>query len=156
MLSELLTCKEVSIYCFINELDKRVFITYSIETVPSILYNIQKIKTLLQEDRNNVAFRIIETYNAKNRLYLKWRVQELYQEYKEQGYSFYTIYKPLQWKMYVGIRKGTGTPHSVQYKAIVKLRTSNNIVHDVKVFDTMLEATEFVQGNTISTMVRLL
>ncbi len=156
MLKDLLTSKEVSIYCFINEVDKIIYVGYGIETISSVFNTIKNIKGALQKDVGKVKFKVIETYDSMNRVYLKWRVQELYMEYKALGYKTYISYKPLDWKLYVGVGTGRGDNVSVQYKAIVKLRTSANIVYEVKRFDTIEEATEFVQGNTISTAVRLL
>lgn len=156
MLDALLNKNSVSIYCFINEQDKRVHIAYAIETLGSVIYNIEKCKGGLQEDVGKVEFRTIETYSIANLLYLKWRVQELYNEYKIHGYTFYTAYKPLQWHLYVGVGRGSDTGATSSYKAIVKLRTSNNVVYEIQCFDTLKEATKFVQGNTISTVVRLL
>ncbi len=156
MLKELLNAKSVSIYCIVNEVDKKIYITYAIETITSILYNIGKFKESLVSDKEKVEFRIIETYDRKNTLYLKWRVQELYEEYKNLGYTFYTSYKPLQWKLYVRVGQCIGSDGTTQYKAIVKLKTSANFTYNVLQFDTVQEADEFVQGNTISTTVRLL
>ena len=157
MLKQLLTAKDVSIYGIINEADKKVFFTYTIETklMTSFTYHIRNFKEDLVSDKEKVVFKLIETYDKKNWIYLKWRVQELYNEYKNLGYTFYTAYKPLQWKLYVRIGTTSGDNQSKAYKAIVKLKTSANVVHDIKVFDTVEEATLFVQSNTISTVVRL-
>jgi hypothetical protein len=156
MLSALLNSKRVSIYCIINEQDKKIYITYSIETIPSILYSINKIISELMYDKDKVEFRLIETYDSCSRLYLKWRVQELYEEYKNLGYSFYSSYKPLHWVLYVGVSKGTAKGIKDHYKAIVKLKTSSNKVYDIKVCNSIKEATDFVASNTISNIVRML
>lgn len=156
MLSALLNSKRVSIYSLINEQDKKIYIAYSIETMPSILYSVNKIQNMLMEDRNKVEFKIIETYDSRNRLYLKWRVQELYEEYSNMGYTFYSSYKPLHWILYVRVATGSYDKHSSQYRAVVKLKTSSNKVYDIRTFNTMKEATDFVAGNTISNIVRML
>lgn len=158
-LEELINAKPVSIYCIINEEDKKIYITYTIETICSIMYNIKKLSDMslpnreMLFDRDKLSIKIIETYKRRNRLYLKWRVHELCKEYKELGYTLYNAYKPLQWKLYIGVSKAIPDGTGVHYKAIVKLKTSANVVYDIREFSSLEEAQTFVSGNTICDIV---
>lgn len=144
----------VSIYCMINEDTKQFLVKYSLYDVKSSVYN-----TKIQEKGKLDKFecRIIETFNnSKSRIYLKWRVHELYQEYIEQGYTPYNAYKPLGWKLVIQVELGIPYNYGEQCRAIVKLKTSANYTFTVKVFNTMYEAKEFIQSNTVSSVIRLL
>lgn len=157
-IEELINTRPVSIYCILNEQDKKVHIVYTRSTVQSILNSIQRISEdrLFRGDKDKLTFKIIESYDNRNNLYMKWRVEELYQEYELLGYTSYNERKALQWSLYC--RVGTSTTPGIedQYKAIVKLKTSENFVYTVREFDKMQSARMFVQGNTISSIVRLL
>lgn len=148
---DLLLGKQTCIYGIINEQDKRILIGYSTSIVSSIsvlgrdiLYNAK-----IQEDRNKIQFKLIETYNTMNELYLRYKVHSLYKEYIELGYSVYTSYKPLGWKMYVKVEHDHVVPNKARFKAFVKLKTSSNTVYNVRKFDTIEEANNFVSSNTI-------
>lgn len=156
MLQSLLNAKRVSIFCIINKQDKKVFFNNCIETIPSVLYNIKKLGNELIEDKDKVSFILIETYDNCNKMYLKWRVQELYTEYINLGYTPYSLYKPLQWHLYVGVATGRGDSKRIPYKAIVKLKTSANKVIDIIKYNTIEEADNFVASKTIGDAVRLL
>jgi hypothetical protein len=155
---ELINTRPVSIYCITNDLDKRIHIVYTRSTVQSILNSIQKINEsrLFRGDKDKLTFKIIESYDNRNNLYMKWRVEELYQEFEALGYTSYNERKALQWSLYY--RVGTSTTPGIedQYKAIVKIKTSENFVYNVREFDKVQSARTFVQSNTISSIVRLL
>ena len=127
-LQDLLQVNRVSIYCIINESSKKIHIVYTRNTIQSVFQSIQKINegSLCKGDSNGIQFKIIETYTDRNNLYMKYRVEELHREFEQLGYSFYKPYKPLQWKMYyrVGLSEGIGL--KAQYRAIVKIKTSEN------------------------------
>ena len=162
LLEELLNVEDVSIYCIRNDTDKKIYITYTLKTIPSIMNCFFKIKEgtynnrNMNEDKDKLKFCIIETYKSKHRLYLKWRVQELYREFISNGYTPYNVVKPLRWSLYIRVGLVDADARSTDYKAIVKLKTSMNVIYTVRSFNKMATAKKFIQDNTISNIVRLL
>ena len=157
-LQDLLHINKVSIYCIINETNKKIHIVYTRNTISSVFQSMQRIKegSLCNGDSRKLQFKVIETYTKKNNLYMKYRVEELHREFEQLGYTFYTAYKPLQWKMYYRVGIDDPDSNSVQYKAIVKIKTSENFVYKIRVYDSIEEAKAFVASNTIGSAVRLL
>lgn len=151
-LLDVLLNKQVSIYSIINEQDKRVLFGYSTSMVSSISVLARDIyyNTKIQEDRNKLVFKQIETFDEKNELYLRYKVHSLYDEYiRHLGYTAYTSYKPLGWTMYVRVEHDHAIAHCVYFKAFVKLKTSHNKIYSLYKFDTVEEANNFVSNTSI-------
>ncbi len=150
----LFSTDQVSIYCIINEEDKKVLFGYTTSIASHIGFLHSNLPKEIQEDRNKVQFKLIETYNKKKELYLKARVDELYKEYIDLGYTLYTSYKPLQWELYVSIEVDTRVKYDYVPRPYIKLKTSHNRRYYIKVCDTLQEAEQFVSSNSIVQALR--
>lgn len=143
--------KPVSIYCLINEKDKKVLFLYSQNTANSIstLNTTIRYNKRLQKDRNKIEVRFIETYDEKNDLYLRFKVNGLYEEYKQLGYTFYNAHKPLQWSLYITLERTSRNWGSNHYRAIVKLKTSANKRYNIKEYRNVSDAEQYIQNTSI-------
>lgn len=142
------------IYCIINEQDKKVHIEWSTNLLNNFVQVNQKILSNkeIQEDRNKLSIRFIETYTHKHKLYLKYRVDELYREYIDMGYTPYSSYKPLGWTMFVSLE----TDESGRLYPVIRLRTSFNRSYIACIPATIQEAYSIIETKTVSDVVRLL
>jgi hypothetical protein len=150
----LISTEQVSIYCIINEEDKKVLFGYTTSMASHVGFLHNNLPLEVKEDRNKVQFKLIETYNKKKELYLKARVDELYKEYTDLGYTFYTAYKPLQWELYVNIEIDPRVKYNSAPRPYIKLKTSHNKRYYIKACDTLQEAEQFVSSNSIVQALR--
>lgn len=154
LITDALLGNQVSIYCIINEEDKKVQFGYSLTLASHIGFLRNNITKDIQEDRNKIQFKLIETYQQKNEYYLRARVDELYKEYSELGYTFYTSYKPLEWKLYVRVEVGSLTDGKPVIQPFIKLKSSANRTYRIKAMKSIQEADEYVQSTSIVDALR--
>jgi len=145
------------IYAFINEEDKKVLFGHSRNMSNSILnlHNQFLYNKEIQKDRNKIELKTIETYTYINFLYPKARVDQLYREYKQLGYTFYNSYKPLGWKIEVQLGTSTLEGSKTYYRAIVAVKTHSSKSYPVKTFVMLKDAEKYASTLTLVEACRL-
>lgn len=153
MMNELLGCKEVSIYSFINETDKKIYITYAIETLPSVLFHLRRLKSIMLPDKDKYQFKIIETYDSRHQLYLRYKVHLLYQQYIKEGYTPISSYKPLQWEIQIRVQNHAKDDKEPCYRSVVRIRTSTNAYTTIGIYTNIQNAKRSIQNKTLEQVI---
>lgn len=150
-LQNLLNIPSKSIYCFINEADKIVHISFSRNTLLSIYRNIQMIKQghgLLSQHSDKLSFRIIET--IVNDLDLRIRYQYWVRYYQAQGYQLYRSYNAVGYKVILGVMSDALTSKQGLYHFCVKLVSRGYRELIVGVFNFESDAKLFIETHYTS------
>lgn len=123
-----------AVYAFVNEEDKRIYITYCTKLLASIDRNIANNR-FLYDDRNKLQLIILST-DLVDKKDMMLMTSYWCSYYRNNGYSLYKEYKHIEYKARAIINKNI--------KAEVQLVSRNNSITVVGVFDTMAEADSFI------------
>lgn len=162
---KLLTAKPVCIYVIRNWESKKVYVGYSTKSLISSVNNAMNLigGKIRSEDTRKLEFGVVEECDSRNIYYIKYMVDNTYQNYFKEGYTLYTPYKPLEWSIQVRIGKGRGVDGRMQQKAFVELMSQTSSdrgaklrhLKRLKVCDTIEEANLYA-SNGIERLLLLL
>jgi hypothetical protein len=129
-----------AVYAFVNEKDKRIYITYCTSFLSSVDRTIQLIERsknsnrLLYDDRNKLDLIVLAT-DLVDKNSMRLMTSYWSNHYRNIGYSLYRKYNHIEYKIRTVINKS--------YQIEVQLVTRNNATLVVGVFSKAEEANEF-------------
>lgn len=133
-----------AVYAFVNEIDRKVYVCASQDTIMSISQNVSALKQFvhrigsMQDDAGKMWIRILETVEDSTELMLRenyWKDQFL-----SEGYTLYNNRNRVQYRIREELDIETG-------RIIVKLVSRRNKQIVVGVFNTKREVDCFVSKN---------
>lgn len=100
ILKELSNLPSRCIYGLFNDVDKKVYIGYTNNTIASIYSNISNLK-YSNKDFNNLEFRVIEIIDTTHRLRIRYQFWSDY--YSNIGWIMYRNYKAINYRIKIDV-----------------------------------------------------
>lgn len=131
---KLLELSRIGLFGLINDIDKRVYVSYSTNIICSVSQIIESNK-LLKDDVNKLRIITFDcpTYNKNIQ---KQYVMYYINEYRNKGYTLYHKFNHIRYKVDIEIVK------ELAYVKLISSNNKNNVV--VGVFDDIDKAKEFL------------
>lgn len=151
LFQELNSLPKQCVYGLFNEIDKRVYIGFTINilvTLPRLLNNINYSNSLLKADLSKLEFRIIET--IKENKSLRLRYQYWCRNYSNNGYMLYREYKAIQYRTRIEVIRNPLDERTDLYMCAVKLVSRGYKELTVGLFSNAAEAEAFVSEHYTS------
>ncbi len=131
------------IYGIFNDVDKKVYIGYSSNTIRTIYSNMSTlVYSNMSSDWDKLDFRIIEIIDDPARL--KIRYQYWVSDYSNKGWTMYRDYKAVEYKVSIDIKNDPSLVSGSKYLLYVKLVSRGYKELIVGVFDDLDKCNEFV------------
>lgn len=144
-----------------NEEDKKFQIYYTIQFANALLTHIHKLQNNmhsikdLETDKEKLDLVVIETFkNSDSIILLRYMMHEYYKQYISNGYTPYKIIQPYNWRFEIAIERKEDSKHTINYMAVVKLRTCITTSYNVTYLETYEDAQLFIEENDIGSVLR--